>query len=277
MKNSKDGTLTILGSGGWIPTSDYHTACYAFKKDKILVLLDFGTGITRLLDDQKHLLDDVERIIGIISHYHADHISGLFYMPSFLTPYHLELYAPGEDLYSKPAEEMLGNIFSPPFSPRPLMESNPGMEIHDIPMGGITIDGIEFKFRAQLKHVHPSVAVRIGDHLTYCTDTEPEYETIHFAKGTNLLLHECWFAANIPTHTINSSQVEDGLGLSGREGHSSNLAVALIAREAGVRKAMTIHHNPTISKAEIQKMAQDVTEYTGVELFPAKDCINVHC
>ena len=240
------------------------------------MLLDFGTGIARLLDYEKHLLNDVSRIIGIISHYHADHVAGLIYTPALKIP-HLELFAPGKDIYAKSAHEILENIFSAPFSPRPLDKFIPSVEIHDIPLEGATLDGIEFSFRVQHNHVHPTVAVRIGEHLTYCTDTEPEFETIQFAKDSGLLLHECWYDAEIPLQAIESNQVEGVLKQKSGVGHSSNLAVALITREAGVQKALTIHHNPIVSKNEIHKMAQLAAEFAGVDLSPAEDGIPVNC
>ena len=272
-----NAVLTPLGSGGWIPVKDRHTACYAFKKGKTLVLLDFGTGITRLIEEHDYLLNGIEKVTGIISHYHVDHIMGLFYLPAFFTNRHLELYAPGKDLYSKSAKDILENIFQPPQLPRKLADFIPSIEIKDIPMNGMKIDGIDIRFRAQMSHVHPSVAVRIGDHLAYCTDTEPEYETIGFAMGVNVLLHECWFADDIPADVVTPAQVKDLLDLSGQNGHSSNLAVALLAREAKVRTAVTIHHNPLNSLHEIEKMTMDAAGIAAVEMTFAEDGKSIEC
>ncbi|MCD6218261.1 ribonuclease Z [bacterium] len=269
--------LTPLGSGGWIPVKGRHTACYAFKKGKTLVLLDFGTGITRLIEEHDYLLNGIEKVTGIISHYHIDHIMGLFYLPAFFTNRHLDLYAPGKGLYSKSAKDILENTFQPPQLPRKLADFIPSIEIKDIPMSGMKIDGIDIRFRAQMSHVHPTVAVRIGDHLAYCTDTEPEYETIGFAMGVNVLLHDCWFADKIPADVVTPAQVKDLLGLSGQNGHSSNLAVALLAREAKVRTAVTIHHNPLNSFLEIEKMAIDAAGIAAVEMTYAEDGKSIEC
>jgi ribonuclease BN (tRNA processing enzyme) len=273
---NSDAILTPLGSGGWIPIEFRHTACYVFQKNDLLVILDFGTGINRLISEHDYLLSGIDHVIGFVSHYHADHICGLFYLPAFWGTRHLELYAPGKDIYGKPASEILAGIFTPPSMPRNLADFIPSLEIKDIPMNGMKIGDLDFKFRVQ-KHGHPSVGIRIGDHVVYCTDTEPEYETIGFAMGANCLLHDAWFQEECPVKDVSPEQVKDVLAKSAQEGHSSNLAVALISREAKVQTAYTIHHNPLISDIAIAQMIKTVDNITTAEMRYAEDGDSINC
>lgn len=273
---NSDAILVPLGSGGWIPIEYRHTACYAFQKGDTLVILDFGTGINRLISEHDYLLSGVDHVIGFLSHYHMDHIGGLFYLPAFWGTRHLELYAPGADIYGKPAREILQGIFTPPSMPRNLSDFIPSLEIKDIPMNGMKIGDLDFRFRVQ-KHGHPSVGIRIGDHVVYCTDTEPEYETIGFAMGANCLLHDAWLPQDIPENDVSPAQVKDLLALGAQNGHSSNLAVALISNEAKVQAAYTIHHNPLNSESAIAQMAKTADKITTAEMKFAEDGVSINC
>lgn len=269
--------LTPLGTGGWIPVKNRHTACYALQKDTELIILDFGTGVSRLLKEFDFLLNGVEKITGFISHYHPDHTIGLFYLPAITGERKLELYTPGKGIYEKSSRELMNEFFDPPFLPRKLSKMLPGLEINDIPLEGMKIGDMEFSFRVQKSHVHPSVAVRIGDKCVYCTDTEPEYETIGFAMGAKLLLHECWYEDEIPAENIPSADVKELLTKNGKGGHSSNLAVALIGRESRVNSVYTIHHNPNSDLNDISRMAKDVAFICGTEISACEDGATIEC
>lgn len=275
--DASDSVLTPLGSGGWMPSYDRQTASYFFQNGKISVILDFGTGISRLLTDFDYLLEDVERIIGFVSHYHLDHTAGLFYLPPFLSTRSLELYAPGAELYGKPAKELIKGMFAPPLLSKEIDGFLPNTRIHDIPFDGVVIDGVEFRFRIQRKHAHPTVAIRIGDNLAYCTDTEPEYETIGFVKGVKLLMHDVWYEEKAPEDTYPSAMVKEKLGLLGSDGHSSNIAVGLIGREAQVGEVLTIHHNPSQSPAVVHRMASTASVISALEVEPAEDGSSIDC
>ena len=269
--------MTPLGTGGWIPAHGRQTASYVFQKDELMVILDFGTGIARLLDEFDYLLTDVDRIIGFLSHYHPDHTIGLSYLPAFLGQRQLELYGPGKGIYEKSTKEILADMFQPPIMPRNLEDFLPTTKIRDIPLEGMKIDGIDFSFRIQRKHIHPTVAIRIGDHLAYCTDTEPEYETIGFARGVNLLLQEVWNEDKSFDPEISSASLKRIIGTLGKDGHSSNVGAALIAREARVGEIMTIHHHPLNSNIVVSRMALSVGGLATVEMHSCEDEVSENC
>ena len=64
--------------------------------------------------------------------------------------------------------------------------------------------------------------------LTYCTDTAPDPGNVDFAAGSQVLLHDAWYAQETS---------DDG-------NHSAGGDAGRIAREAGVERLMLIHINP---------------------------------
>lgn len=269
--------ITPLGSNGWMPSEERQTASYLFQKENLTVILDFGTGICRLLNELDYLIDEVEHIIGFISHYHLDHTAGLFFLPGVLRGKSIDIYAPGKEVYGKAAREIMNQMFAPPVLTKELENFIPNLQIHDIPLDGAVIEGMEFKFRIQRKHALPTVAVRIGNHIAYCTDTEPEYETIEFVRGVNLLMHEVWHEFVTPAETILSEMVKEQLDFLGKDGHSSNIAVGLIAREAQVGEVLTIHHDPNQKDNVIHRMTSTASVISALDVEPADDGVSVEC
>ena len=68
--------LTVLGSGGWIPTSTRQTSCYLITAGTEALVLDAGTGLGALHLNPA-LLDGVEQVTVLLSHFHLDHVTGL--------------------------------------------------------------------------------------------------------------------------------------------------------------------------------------------------------
>jgi ribonuclease BN (tRNA processing enzyme) len=67
----------ILGSGGWIPTERRETLCVLVRTRRHGLLLDAGTGLQRLLSTPE-LLDGVQTLDIALTHFHLDHVCGLF-------------------------------------------------------------------------------------------------------------------------------------------------------------------------------------------------------
>ena len=89
--------LIILGSGGWIPTESRHTASYLVDTGESLIILDTGSGLSRL-SNHLDILNKYEEINIIYSHYHLDHLIGLSYIGNWSKEKRLNIYGPGKDL-----------------------------------------------------------------------------------------------------------------------------------------------------------------------------------
>lgn len=213
--------LLLLGSGGYHPSAERHTACFLLPE--VGVVLDAGTGMFRL---PEHLVTNELDIF--ITHGHLDHVVGLTYLLGLLhgrgmhrvTVHGTEgkLAAVREHLFAEPVFPV-----APRFEMRPLTGKVP------LPRGGVLT-----WFR--LTHPGGSIGYRLdwpGHSLAYVTDTTATADApyIEQIRGVDLLLHECYFA-------------DDRAELATASGHSCASAVAEVAQSAAVGRLVLTHIDP---------------------------------
>ena len=97
MKGEKMMKLIALGSGGWHATGSRHTASYLIDTGESLIILDTGSGLSRL-SNHLDILNKYEEINIIYSHYHLDYIIGLSYINNWSKEKRLNIYGPGKTL-----------------------------------------------------------------------------------------------------------------------------------------------------------------------------------
>jgi ribonuclease BN (tRNA processing enzyme) len=214
---------TLLGSGGWIPTSRRQTCCAYLREGDHVLLIDAGSGVMRLVEEPG-LLAGVERVDIVLTHFHLDHVIGLSYLPAL--PLAPTVWGPGEALAGAPTLEVLGRLLG-----RPLFGSGPGdvaQGVREVPVGRFELGPFALSTRTQRRHTDPTLALRVGDALTYCTDTAADPGNVGFATGSALLAHEAWHAQDATDDSVHSAAGEAGR----------------IAREAGVERLVLIHVNP---------------------------------
>jgi ribonuclease Z len=219
--------LILLGTGGYYPTSQRHTACMMLPE--IGVVLDAGTGTAYL----RHYLS-TDHLDIFLTHAHLDHIAGLTYLVNLLpadvlgrTTVHGEaskLGAVREHLFA----ELIFPV-SPTFNFQPL--TGPCA----LPVGGILTS-------FPLKHPGGTVGYRLDwpdRSMAYVTDTTAAADAEYVAqiRGVDLLVHE----ANFP---------QDVDGLPGLTGHSWLQPVAELAAAAHVGRLVLVHADPQIDIAE---------------------------
>jgi ribonuclease BN (tRNA processing enzyme) len=254
-----ENQLIPLGSGGWIPSRHFETACYAFRHGKNLYLIDAGSGIARLLDPADESLvelkEGIARVFILLSHYHIDHSHGLFYLRGLFPEIPTYLYAPGRGVYPHDAFGMIETLFAKPLSPRSIMDIHGLMEVNDLVPGKTWIGDLQVTTRLQKNHSDPSLGIRIADAFCYVSDTVPEKETVGFAEGCPVLLHEVWFSSKDAYRGL-----DDDLKKHTFEGHCGNFGAAIIARKAKVEELRFIHHNPLLPITKVQRLAAEVSD-----------------
>ena len=72
----------VLGSGPGLPQADRNLSSLLLRNQGSLILADCGDGCTRRLIEQGIEADDIDAVL--ISHYHPDHVSGLFMLMQML-------------------------------------------------------------------------------------------------------------------------------------------------------------------------------------------------
>jgi ribonuclease BN (tRNA processing enzyme) len=235
----------LLGSGGWIPTSKRATCSALVRDGDRAVAIDAGTGISRLVEDPG-LLEGVRRMDVILTHFHLDHVVGLAYLPALPLPEAPRVHGPGAWLYGDATGEILARLISPPLFVG-LEAITSGVE--EIPEGGLALGSLELRARAQERHTEPTLALRVGDDLAYCTDTAYDNRNVELARGARVLAHEAWYTEDDPR--------EEAI-------HSSAAGAARIARAAGVEKLALIHIRPSADEERLAAEAQSVFERSEV-------------
>jgi ribonuclease BN (tRNA processing enzyme) len=216
--------ITVLGSGGWIPTSSRQTSSYLITSGTEALVLDAGTGLGALHLDPS-LLDGVETVTVLLSHFHLDHVTGLgFVSGRGLGDRAVTIAGPGAVSYDCPTRSIVeGRLLDSPFQTTSPVASARWAELG---RDALSFAGHEVQTWEQTRHTLPSTGFRVGDRLAYCTDTEFDPETIRRVAGVTTLLHEAW----------EPTDAERGL-TSGEE-------AATIAVEAGVSRLVLTHNHP---------------------------------
>jgi ribonuclease BN (tRNA processing enzyme) len=215
---------TILGSGGFIPTGTRETSSLLLLPEggDGAVVVDAGTGLRRLITDRA-LLDGRTRLEVLLTHFHIDHVCGLAYLTE-LDDLDITVRGPGAALYDVATAEILSRLFAPPIMPVDLARL--GVTVGEVGCGDAGVAGLEVRTRRQDRHTNPTLGIRVGDDLVWCTDTEDDPGTVAFARGARILAHDAWGPPAAP-------------------GHAEPAAAARVAVEAGAEHLVLIHVPPT--------------------------------
>jgi ribonuclease BN (tRNA processing enzyme) len=215
--------LRLLGSGGFVPTERRETACALLRHGTGAVAIDAGTGAQRLRAEPA-LLEDVDRLHVVLTHFHLDHTIGLFYLPG-LGP-SIEIWGAGEALEGIPTSDLVRRLLAPPFAPDGFVGSF--ASVHELELDGTSIGPFRVRARIQRLHPNPTLALRFDDALVWCTDTAYDAENVEFARGARLLCHEAFRAAD----------------RTDEYGHTAAGDAARLAAAAEVERLLLMHVNP---------------------------------
>jgi len=214
--------LVLLGTGGYHPNNQRHTACMAIPE--LGIVLDAGTGMFRL---REHL--STPELDIFITHAHLDHVMGLTFLFDVLHDKQMQrvtIHATDDKLEAID-KHLLDELIFPvklPYEMRSLLECVPLA-------GGGTLRRFPF--------VHPggSVGFRLdwpNHSLAYVTDTTTPGASASYIdqiRGVDLLIHECYFP--------------DGMEeMAALTGHSCATPVAEAAKAAGAKRLLLVHVNP---------------------------------
>jgi ribonuclease BN (tRNA processing enzyme) len=213
----------LLGCGGFVPTRARATACVYVRDGADVLLLDAGTGVSRLVEDRE-LLHGVERLHVVLTHFHLDHIVGLPYLGALEEVERRDVWAAGQLVAGVASRELVHRLLSPPFAGD---VQDYVTDIHELAPPGANMGPFRVDVRVQKRHATPTLGVRVGE-LAYCTDTAYEEATVDFVRGARILLHDAWEAAD---------STED-------PSHTAAGDAARIAAAAGVERLVLVHVNP---------------------------------
>jgi ribonuclease BN (tRNA processing enzyme) len=241
-------TLRILGAGGWIPTATHATCSALLRSGDAAVLIDAGTGIERLVADRS-LLEGVETLDLVLTHFHLDHVVGLGYMPGLrgaggCPP---RIWGPGAAVFGGSTDEVLRRAFTPPFADADYRLV--ARDVRELAVGEQQVGPFTVTARRQEGHSTPTLALRFDDLFTYCTDTPYDAGNADLARGSRVLLHEAWATEGAPEQTAI---------------HSSGREAARVAAEAGAERLVLIHLHPLTGHDAM--LAEARAEFPAAEL-----------
>lgn len=249
-----------LGTNGYIPSGGRHTMSFLVLGPEHALLLDAGTGVARFLEPGvRELLRPYPRLDVLLTHYHLDHVVGLVYLIGAWRNRPLRIWGPAPPLSDSGPREALGRLLNPPLCGVPLEDFPMPLEIVELREGRAEIAGLEVRLRRQ-EHPGGSMGVRLGDALAYATDTAADPATIEFARGVDLLMHEVWKT---------DTEKADG------PGHSPVGRVAGLARQAGVRRLMPVHHFPGRSDDELRQIVASLRDQSGIECLLGEEGVAI--
>lgn len=246
---------TILGSGGFVPTGRRETSSLLLRgahDAATPVVVDAGTGLRRLITDRARWLGVVRRLDIVLSHFHIDHVCGLAYLTE-LADVEVVIHGPGMALYETPTAEILARMFfSPPLMPVTLDAL--GVQVAELAPGTTEIGGLAVQVRRQDHHSNPTLGFRVGDALTWCTDTERDPGTVDFARGARILAHDAWGPPAAPGHT--TPEEAGALARDAEVDHLVLIHVPPRADEDDLRaRAATAHDSVTVAHDELDLLA----------------------
>jgi ribonuclease Z len=215
--------VRLLGSGGFMPSDRRETACALVVEDGDGLLIDAGTGARRLVTEPG-LLDGVDRLGVVLTHFHLDHVLGLFYLGAVERP--IDVWGAGEALERISTRSLVERLVGPPFAPPGFVDRFTVRELD--PAGENVLGSFAVRTRTQHLHSNPTVALRVGDTLVWCTDTAYDEENVDFARGARMLFHEAFSAGE------------------GEADHTASAKAAGLARDAGVERLVLIHVDPAL-------------------------------
>lgn len=231
-------TLWVLGSAGWMPRAGQETSCFLLEAADQLVMLDAGTGVANL-DLAVEALRRHDRLSVLLSHYHLDHLVGLMYLKRFAEGKRVDVYGPGRPAYPKSTEDYVGDMLQGALYSGGSRGFAREVRYHDYGGQDFRVGDLPISVRPQ-SHSAPSFELRVGDLVTYATDTTFSAVAWEDCAPSRALLHECWqLGAGDPRHT------------------SAKALVAGLPRER-FGKVLLIHHNPSWDdgqRAEVERVA----------------------
>jgi phosphoribosyl 1,2-cyclic phosphodiesterase len=249
-----------------------NTACVEVRTDEALLVLDAGTGIRPL---GVSLRGSSRRIDVLLTHLHLDHLQGLgFFEPVFGSDAEIHIWGPPSTTQDLRAR--LSRYLSPPLFPVRLRDLGPNVSLHDVPHRPFAIGDVTVRGEAVI-HPGPTLGYRVSDgngSLAYLPDHEPalgaprfplapEWTSGHeLAEGVDVLMHDTQYTVEEYPHKVGW-------------GHSSAEHAWAFARQAGARRLVTFHHDPSHSDDELDAMVAELASREGPAVLAGTEGLEV--
>jgi phosphoribosyl 1,2-cyclic phosphodiesterase len=261
--------LRLWGTRGSIPAPGPSTVRYGGNTscaevrlaDDTLIILDAGSGIRPLGAS----LGQCEATL-LLSHYHWDHIQGFpFFGPAYSPESRVHVFGP-ESNGEGPEDYLAGQMMTPyfPAAPSQLV----GVERFEVTHPHPFAVGSAVIHSGRVCHPGITVGYRIeadGQTLVYISDNEVDLAStalrasmIELAAGADVLIHDCQY--NEGEYAIRHGW-----------GHSTPRQAVSLACQAGVRRLILFHHDPSHSDEQVEALAEEARRLGSMEILIGRE------
>ncbi|MFH0811735.1 MAG: response regulator [Pseudomonadota bacterium] len=265
--DSSDGLLRLWGTRGSMPIGGLryarhggNTSCVSIEKDEDIIIFDAGTGIRELglslLSQQKR-----KNIHLFITHTHWDHIQGFpFFAPAYIPSNEIVVYAASG--FGKDLKSIFRGQLDRDYFPVQLEDMRATIEFKHLVESPVVINNKKI-FWEYTNHPGATIGYKIdiADKIIgYISDNEflkgylgnpetlkrddrllaPHIKLIEFISDIDILLGEAQYT---------NEEYKSKIGW----GHSSLTNACILAKLAGVKRWIIVHHDPMHDDEFLQK------------------------
>lgn len=265
-----------------------NTTCVEVNCGNQLFILDMGTGVRELGKEQLKTSFKNKGLFGTIlqSHVHWDHIQGFpFWAPLYLPRRQFNCkfdFFGGKQWDSQLDLVYRSQMDSPnfPINLQELEQTSMHMNFQTIYDGWEKLfitHNIDIKVLARkLNHPQETFGYRIeykDKSIAFTTDHEP-YGLIvpkplaELVQGVDLWITDCQYSHD---DYVGKNSVQK-LGW----GHSYPEYISLVAKECGVKKVVTTHHDPDSTDNKILQLSNQVQDGSKIHTIPAYEGLEIN-
>lgn len=232
-----------------------NTACVSIEAtDHDPIILDLGTGLRFYGQDYAERTDAPLRALALVTHLHWDHVQGLpFFTPLHRPEAHLEVRGRSE---TGPLAEAFEGFMKPPYFPVRADELGGRIDfvdvddtefdwgrahitVRDVPHGGAT-NG----YRVELDGV--SIAY-VSDHQEPTDGSGVPASVIELCRDADVVIHDAQYE---PHEFVAKSDW----------GHCTVDFAVRVAAEAGARRLVLFHHDPSHGDDVVDRLLREAIE-----------------